>query len=98
MSTSYNALEGTLTVRGTATTSRSGSTNAVAVVGGYDSATAASEVTPGESTTVTEPTSAEDTFGTSELSRVVQSVAANGANTIYGIPVSETQNTESIAD
>jgi len=97
MSTSYNALEGTFSVRGTATTSRAGTTNAVAVVGGYDSANAASEVTEGEATTVTDPSSADDTFGTSELARAVQAVAANGVNTIYGIPVSETQNTENIS-
>jgi len=93
----YNALEGTLNVKGTPTTSRAGTTNAVAVVGGYDSANAASGVTAGESTTVTDPTSADETFGTSELSRVVQTVAANGIQTIYGVPVSETQNTESIS-
>jgi len=97
MATQYNALQGTYSVRGTATTSRAGTTNAVAVVGGYDSANADSSVTAGESTKVTDPTSAEDTFGTSELARAVQAIAANGINTIYGIPASETDNTESIS-
>jgi len=93
----YNALEGTLNVRGTATASRAGTTNAVAVVGGYDSANANSDVTAGESTTISDPTNAADTFGTSELSRVAPTIASNGVQTIYGVPVGETSNTESIS-
>jgi len=93
----YDALEGALNVRGTASTSRAGTTNAVAVVGGYDSANAASDVSAGESTTISDPTSADDTFGVSELSRVAPTIASNGIQTIYGVPVSETSNTESIS-
>jgi len=97
MSQTYNALEGTLNVRGTATASRAGTTNAVAVVGGYNSSEAASEVTENESTIINDPTSADDVFGASELSRVIPSIAANGIQTVYGIPVPETQDTESIS-
>jgi len=97
MSQSYNALEGTLNVRGTATASRAGTTNAVAIVGGYDSEGAANEVAENESTIISDPSSADDVFGASELSRVVPSIAANGIQTVYGVPIPETQNTESIS-
>jgi hypothetical protein len=95
MAKTYDTLEGELSVRGAATTTRTGETNAVAVVGGYDSANAADDVTAGESTYVTDPTGADDTFGESELSRAVATVGANDVGEIYGVPVAETSTTES---
>lgn len=97
MSKTYNALEGTLTVRGAASASRTGTTNAVALVGGYDAGNAASGVNANESTKIEDPATAEDQFGDSELARAAQAAAANGPGTIYGIPLPETTgNTESI--
>lgn len=93
----YNALEGELSVRGTPTVSRSGTTNAVAIIGGYDAANAASDVTAGEATKITDPTSAEDTFGDSEIPRAAEAVAANGVGTLYGVPVPESSETETIS-
>jgi len=96
MAKTYNALEGDLSVRGTAQVARAGETNAVAIVGGYDANNATNAVTAGESTLITDPASASDTFGDSEIPRAAQAVSANGVGTIYGVPVPETQNTESI--
>jgi hypothetical protein len=90
----YQALEGELTVRGTDASTRSGDTNAVAIVGGYDASNAASSVTAGEATEIQNATTAEDTFGASELARAAGVVAANGVGEIYGVPVTETSNTE----
>ena len=92
----YNALEGELTVRGAATSTRTGGANGLAIVGGYDSANAIADVTAGEAQLVTDPSTAEDTFGDSELPRAVQAAAANGVDTIYGIPVAETTETETV--
>lgn len=89
----YNTLEGSLSIGSSATASRTGADNSVAVIGGYDASNADSEVTPGEATLVTDPTSAEDLFGTSELARMIEVVSANGVGEIYGVPVSETQST-----
>lgn len=93
----YNALEGDLSVRGAATATRTGEANAVAIVGGYDAQNASSDVTAGEPTYVDNPTSAEDTFGASELSRASAVAAANGVGTIHGVPVPETESTESVS-
>jgi hypothetical protein len=91
----YNALEGQLSVRGAATSTRTAASNAVALVGGYDSDNAASEVTAGEETFIENPSTAEETFGDSEIPIAAQTAAANGVGTIYGIPVPETETTES---
>lgn len=93
----YNALEGDLSVRGTATVSRSGNLNSVAIVGGYDAANATSDVTAGEATLIEDPVSADETFGVSEIPRAAQAVSANGVGTIYGVPVPETSTTETFA-
>jgi hypothetical protein len=91
----YNALEGTLTVRGAPTSTRTGAAEGIAIVGGYDSANAASDVNAAEATFIDDPSTAEDTFGTSELPRAAQAAAANGVGDIYGVPVAETETTES---
>lgn len=90
----YSALEGDLSVRSTDTAARSGAANAVAIVGGYDASTAASDVTAGEATKITNASTASEDFGESEISRAAKAVSANGAGTIYGVPVSETESTE----
>jgi len=93
----YNTLEGQLSVSATATATRAGTSDAVAIVGGYDEQNASSEVTAGEATKVTDPTSADTQFGISELSRASAAVAGNGVTDIYGVPVSETETTESVS-
>lgn len=94
MSETYQALEGELTVSGADSTVRAGATNAVALVGGYDAANAASGVTAGEATKITDPTNADAEFGTSELARAAAVVSANEVGDIWGIPVAETDATE----
>lgn len=96
-SKNYDTLEGELTVRGANTVARAGETNAVAIVGGYDASNAASKVTAGQATAITDPAAASDTFGNSEIARAAQAISANGVGTMYGVPVPETQNTESIS-
>jgi len=91
----YNTLEGELSVRPAPTVSRSGQSNAVVLIGGYDKATASDDVTAGEPTKISDPTQADVEFGDSELARAAAVVAANGANDIYGVAVPETTNTES---
>lgn len=90
----YQALEGELSVRGAATSARSGGSNAVAYVGGYNASTAASEVTAGEATEISDATTAEDTFGDSEIATAASAIAANDVDAIHGVPVDETQTTE----
>jgi len=97
MTQTYNALEGTLDIRGAPSASRTGDTNGVAIVGGYDAQNAAGSVTAGEATLVSDPTTAEDTFGSSELSRAIQLTAANGVGTIYAVPVAESEDTETFS-
>lgn len=97
MAQTYNTLEGDLTIKGAATTARTGETNAVAIVGGYDSANADGSVTAGESTAIDDPANAADTFGTAEIPRVAQLVSANGVGTMYGVPAPETSTTESFS-
>ncbi len=95
MDKTYNALEGDLTISGSGLATRTGATNAVAIVGGYDNDNASDDVTAGESTLIDDPTGADQTFGVSEISRNAPVVSANGVGTIYGIPVPETSETES---
>lgn len=92
----YNALEGELTVRGAATSSRTGAAEGIAIVGGYDADTAANDVNPAEETFIDDPSTAEDAFGDSELPRAAQAAAANGVGDIYGVPVKESSSTESV--
>ncbi len=93
---SYQSDVGELTVRPAPTVSRSGETNAVAVIGGYNKSTAESSVTAGEAVPVTNPLNASEQFGNSEIARVSTVLTANGANDIRAIPVPEIENTESV--
>ena len=91
----YDTLEGSLTVRPTPTVSRSGGSNAVALIGGYDSANAGTDVSAGSATKITDPVNAEDQFGDSEITRAAALATANGSNELYGVPVSNSESTES---
>lgn len=93
---SYQSDVGELTVRPVPTVSRSGETNAVAVIGGYNASTAESSVTAGEATAVTNPVNASEQFGNSEIARAATVLTANGANDIRAVPVPETEMTESV--
>jgi hypothetical protein len=93
---SYQSEVGELTVRPVPTVSRSGGTNAVAVIGGYNKSTANASVTAGEATAVTNPVDASEQFGDSEIARVSAVLTANGANDIRAVPVPETEMTESV--
>lgn len=72
-----------------------GFNSAIAIVGGYDSANAASGVNPSEATLVTDGSDAKNTFGAdSELARAVELAYSNGVGDVYGVPLAETQTTE----
>jgi hypothetical protein len=90
----YNALEGTLSVRGTATSTRSGADESIALVGGYNSNTAASGVTPNDGVLLDDPSNASETLGDCELSRGAAAASANGVGTVYAVPLAETTTTE----
>jgi len=92
---SYQSDVGELTVRPVPTVSRSGETNAVALIGGYNASTAESSVTAGEATAVTNPLNASEQFGNSEIARAATVLTANGANDIRAVPVPETEMTDS---
>ncbi len=90
---SYNALEGTLSVTGANTASRTGTADGLVIVGGYDSSNAASGVNASEVTEIDDPSTAEDEFGDSELARLAAVAGANGVGTMYGVPVEGTEVT-----
>lgn len=70
--------------------------SAVCLIGGYDTANGAA--TAGELTEVSDITDAQDKFGDpSELTRQTALAFANGASTVYGVPVAETSTTENFA-
>ena len=94
---SYNSLTGSLNVRPTPTVSRSGGSNAVVLIGGYDADNADADVTAGEAVAITDPANADDQLGTCELSRAAAAATANGATDIRAVPVPETETTESIS-
>jgi hypothetical protein len=72
-----------------------GFTSAIAIVGGYDSAEAAAGVTPNDASLVTDGSDASNTFGaTSELARATDLAYSNGVGSVYGVPLEETENTE----
>jgi hypothetical protein len=95
MSVTYNALEGDLTVRSIGTATRSGDSDGVALVGGYDSNNADNSVSVNSATLVSDPNNADSLFGDSELARAAKAASSNGVDEIYGVPLSETQTTES---
>jgi len=91
---SYNSLTGSLDVRPTPTVSRSGGSNAVVLIGGYDANNANADVTAGEVTKVFYPADADEQLGSCELSRAAAAATANGASDIRVVPVPETETTE----
>ncbi len=92
---SYNSLTGSLNVRPTPTVSRSGGSNAVVLVGGYDATDADADVNTNEATALTDPANAEAQLGECELARAAAVATANGASDIRVVPVPETETTES---
>ncbi len=92
----YRSEIGELTIRPTPTVSRSGGSNAVAVVGGYNASTANENITAGEETRVINPVNASAQFGNSEIARAAAVITENGASNIRAVPVPETENTESV--
>lgn len=96
MAISYTTLGSTVTITDTGIIPASQLNTDVAIVGGYDEADSAADVNAGEVTEVTSSTEAESQFGaTSELARQARLAFRNGAGTVHGIPVPETQTTES---
>lgn len=94
----YETLEGSITFRAGNTTRSVGAGDDVAIVGGYNASVADSQVTPGETTTLTTPTAAAQLFGQeSELARLVDLAVGNGAGTVQAVPVPEMENTESVS-
>lgn len=98
MTISYSTLGGNVTVSPSGTIPAGDLNNSVAVVGHADLAGVADGVAAGESTLVSTPTDAETQFGAdSELARQAALAAANGAGTIYGIPIGTSEVTETVS-
>lgn len=96
MAITYDTLGSTVTVNPTGTVAPGQLNTAVAIVGGYDSDNADPSVTAGESTVVNTGSEAETMFAeSSELARQAQLAFANGATAVHGVPVEETESTES---
>jgi len=94
MAITYDTLGATISIEPNGVVAPGGLNTAVAIVGGYDATNGAA--TAGEATPVTSSTEADDQFGaTSELARQAALAFANGATTVYGVPVPETEATES---
>lgn len=95
MAITYDTLGSTVTVYPTGTVAPGQLNTEVAIVGGYDSSNADSSVDPGDSTTVNTGTEADTMFGsTSELAYQTRLAFANGATAVHGVPVEETEKTE----
>lgn len=86
-----------ITTRNAGTVSVSAAFNSsVCLIGGYDAANGSA--TAGELTEVSDITDAQDKFGDpSELTRQTALAFANGASTVYAVPVAETTTTENFA-
>lgn len=98
MAVSYDTLGSTVTVHPRGTVAPGQLNTAVAIVGGYDSSNAASGVTAGEATVVETGSEADNQFGAdSELARQARLAFANGATAVHGVPVEETESTESFS-
>jgi len=90
----YETLGTTVTVQGGGSIPPSALNTSVAIVGEGDLANGTA--TAGESATVTSTSDADEQFGAdSELARAVSALKSNGVGTIYGVPVPETEATES---
>lgn len=95
MAITYTTLGSTVTITPTGVVPAAQLNTDVAIVGGYDSANADPGVTAGESTTVSSTVQADNQFGpNSELARQARLATLNGAGNIHGVPVPETQTTE----
>jgi len=94
---SYQTLEGELSIRPSPTVTRSGVSNAVAIIGGFDEPNSGSDVNSDEATRIADPVDPSDQFGESEITRAAPVVSANGTSELYGVPVPETETTESFS-
>jgi len=91
----YTTLGGSITVSASGFVPASALNTSVAIVGAYDDANADGSVTEGEATTVQTSNEADDTFGAdSELARQAALAFGNGASEVVGVPLPETQTTE----
>lgn len=96
MAITYDTLGATVTVEPTGAVAPADLNTSVAIVGAYDSANGS--VTAGEATTVVGTSDADEQFGAnSELARATAVAINNGAGTVYGVALPETQTTESFA-
>jgi hypothetical protein len=95
MAITYTTLGSTVTIDSAGFIPASNVNSAVALVGGYDSAEAGAGVNAGEVTRVSSSTEASNHFGAgSELARQSSAAFLNGASEVYGIPVPETDTSE----
>lgn len=97
MAISYNTLGGQVNITGGGTIPASDLNSTVALVGHYNPDTADGSVTPSEPTLVSSRTDAETLFGEqSELARQAALALANGAGTVYAIPVATSSESEAV--
>lgn len=97
MAISYTTLGSTVTITDSGIIPASQLNNNVAIVGGYNASNAAAGVTEGEATVVNTSTAADEQFGAdSELARQAAASFANGSGAVYGVPLPETQTTETV--
>lgn len=95
MAITYDTLGSTVTVHPVGAVPPSQLNTAVAIIGGYDAGNADSSVAGGEVTTVNSGTEAETMFGADcELTYQAKLAFTNGASTVHGVPVPESQTTE----
>lgn len=94
MSETYGTLQYEATVGSGGTTAVSAAfETTAAIVGGMN--TSEGSATAGETQTLTNSNNVDTLFGdTSDLARQVRAAFANGVGTVYAIPVTETQTTE----
>jgi hypothetical protein len=96
MAIQYNTLGGTVQITPQSSAATVGFTTGVAIVGGYDANNAGSGVSGGSVETVGAGENASDLFGSSsELTRQIKTIS--GADTVYAVPLSETETTESFS-
>lgn len=97
MTISYDTLGGSISVEPSGSVGAGELNTSVAIVGGYDDANADPDVAAGETTIVNSSTDATNQFGeASELARQTVLANANGAGTIYGVPLPTTETSDSI--
>lgn len=95
MAISYTTLGSTVTITDAGIVPAAALNTDVAIVGGYDESNSAVDVNAGEVTEVSNSTQAAEQFGSnSELYRQARLAFRNGAGNVLGIPVAETETTE----